>query len=298
MRKIVTFLTEFLRSDDLQPLAWLLTRPLFWAVLGIVLGPYLFLRGFRALHLKRHIMNTPLSSIRSAAMGLVEISGRAVGPYSVVAPLSKEDCLYYRLMVAEDPDGKLSKKPAQMCAPLFVEDETGMVMVDPFDAEIRLPVSHQKGSFSQAMSGYRSGQTPEFIEEFLIKTGETIFVLGTLQENHWAKMPTSELSRIGPGFVSQDEADLQRREAFPFLDPSLPSSAAPDPKREFDLSPPIILTKGNGPFLISFDSERELLSKLGWKSLLFIWGAPIWTLWAVWEILSRLELWKLIEAGR
>jgi hypothetical protein len=34
------------------------------------------------------------------------------------------------------------------------------------------------------------------------------------------------LSRIGPGFVGTGEADLLRREAYPYLDPKLPAGAA------------------------------------------------------------------------
>ena len=58
-------------------------------------------------------------------------------------------------------------------------------------------------------------------------------------------------------------------------------------KGDFDLFPDRILMKGKGPFIISKQSPRDALSKLGWKSLLFIWGGPIATLWGLWEILNR-----------
>jgi hypothetical protein len=221
----------------------------------------------------------------------VEIAGKTVGPYTVIAPLSKEECLYYRLMVAEDPNGSLSKKPPELCAPLFLDDGTGTLMVSPFGADIRLNVSHQTGSLAPAMDGYRAGQTPEFVEEFSIKPGDDIFVLGTLPENRWMKRRAvrdddwdDALSRIGPGFVCEAEADLIRRDAFPFLDAKVPSGVTVDTTQKFDLNPPIILAKGNGPFIISTDSERELLTKLGWKSLLFIWAGPIAALWGLWEL--------------
>jgi hypothetical protein len=224
-------------------------------------------------------------------MGPVEIAGKAVGPYTLVAPLSKEECLYYRLMIAEDPNDGLSKKPPELCAPLFLDDGTGTLMVSPFGADIRLNVSHQKGSLGQAMDGYSAGQTPEFVQEFSIKTGDNIFVLGTLQENGWIKRRLvqddegdNELSRIGPGFVCEAEADLLRREAFPFLDANVPSGVTVDTTQKFDLNPPTILAKGNGPFIISSNSEREMLTKLSWGSLLYIWGGPITALWGVWEL--------------
>jgi hypothetical protein len=44
--------------------------------------------------------------------------------------------------------------------------------------------------------------------------------------------------------------------------------------------------KGEGPFVISTDSERDLVAKLQWRSLLYIWGGPIVTLWGLWKIVS------------
>ena len=44
------------RSDTgypLHQLIWLLSHPLFWAALGLVIGPYLFYRGFRLFQRKR-----------------------------------------------------------------------------------------------------------------------------------------------------------------------------------------------------------------------------------------------------
>lgn len=278
----------------------LLSQPLFWAILGVVFGPYLFYRGFRVLQLKRVIMNVPRSTIRGAALGPVEISGKAVGPYTLVAPLSQGDCLYYRLMVESNPRGDLRSKIHEMCAPLFLDDGTGTVMIYPPGSELRLKPSYERAEYGKLalVLSTRYAETPEFAQEYSIRPGDSIFVLGTLRENTWARRNTNaepnDLSRIGPGFVSNAEADLQRKEAFPFLNPVLPAGAALDSKCEFDLYPPVIVMKGNGPFVISTDSEREVLAKLSWKSLLFIWGGPVATLWGLWEILSR---WGLQGAG-
>ena len=71
-----------------HPVAWLLTRPLFWAVMGVVFGPYGFFLGWRALKIKRLIRNIPRSTIRAAALGPVEIVGKASGPYTLVSPIA------------------------------------------------------------------------------------------------------------------------------------------------------------------------------------------------------------------
>jgi len=63
------------------------------ALLGVYAGIYVFLRGFRMLQHKRLVLNTPLSKIRSASMGLVEVSGMPKGPQiwneSVIARLRR-----------------------------------------------------------------------------------------------------------------------------------------------------------------------------------------------------------------
>jgi len=58
------------------------------------------------------------------------------------------------------------------------------------------------------------------------------------------------------------------------------------------------MMKGHGPFVISSGSEHELLNRLHWTALLFIWGGPVWTLWAVWEILGNQALWSVISQPR
>jgi hypothetical protein len=98
-------------------LTWLLSQPLFWAVVGVVFGPYFFLRGFALLRRKRLKMDIPRSTVRAAALGDVEVSGKAVGPYTVIAPLSHSDCLYYRVTHRNESAGRPpGQGPGDVCA--------------------------------------------------------------------------------------------------------------------------------------------------------------------------------------
>jgi len=285
-------LTGFL----LRQVIWLLSQPLFWAALGIVTGPYLFYRGFRLLQRKRLILDIPRCTARAAAVGALEVSGKAVGPYTLVAPLSQRDCLYYRVVI------RLLRKSArqiidEVCAPLFVDDGAGELMIYPEGAELQLTGFEGNGGEYLARILSRHGFTKddlEAAEEYCILPDDNIFVMGTLRENPWAtKTPgDSSLSRIGPGFVSLDEADLLRHEAFQCLDSNLPSGTAQG--RVFNLYPPAILMPGQNPFVISTRSQREVVSQLAWKSFLFIWGGPLWALWALWKILSQPEVWGVL----
>lgn len=276
----------------IQPIAWLLSRPLFWALTGVIFGPVLFLRGFGLLQRKRLILDVPRSSIRGAALGSVEISGKATGPYTLVAPLSKSDCLYYRITLHSHSKKDFSKKMRELSVPLYVDDGTGKVMVYPAHCELQIEASDQSDEYGEAavVLGGDDTEGAEFVREYCIRPGDQLYVLGSLQENPWAQRDTraecNELARIGPGFVSQGEADLLRREAYPSLDPTLPSGVetAPD---DFDYHPRVILMKGSGPFIISSRSERDMVARLAWKSFLYIWGGPLAALWGLWEIFSH-----------
>ena len=82
-----------LRSSD--------SRPIVWCVIGLVAGIYIFFQGFRLLQRRQLLLNTPVSKIRSASLGMVELSGLAIGPYTVVAPITERPCYYYRSVVWE-----------------------------------------------------------------------------------------------------------------------------------------------------------------------------------------------------
>jgi len=55
----------------------------------------------------------------------------------------------------------------------------------------------------------------------------------------------------------------------------------------------VILMKGS-PFIISNRSQREVISDLSWKSVVYIWGGPAVTLLGVWGILKHLQLWGVL----
>jgi len=277
-------------------LIWILSQPLLWAGLGVIFGPYFFWRGFRLLQRKRLIMDSPRSTVRAAALGRVEVSGKVLGPYTLVAPLSHTDCFYYRLVIESNPQGDLRERIQEACAPLFLDDGTGTLMIYPQGSELQLPPSSARseyGKLALALTSFSEGP-PEFAQEYCIKPGDTIFVLGTLRENPWAKKDpiaeSNELSRIGPGFVGESEADLLRRQAYPYLNPKLPAGETLASPNQFDFHPPVILMRDEGPFFISTDSQRDLVAKLNLKSLLFIWGGPVAALWGLWEILSHAGL--------
>jgi hypothetical protein len=171
--------------------------------MGACAGVYLFYRGFRMLRRKRLILNTPTSKVRSAAMGLVEVNGLAVGPYVMNAPITGLPCYYHRSIAWQWKQSGKSKswqKVADESRHLlfFVDDNTGRVLVNPQGAEMDIHRDfHEEFSTSFFSSGLdvpanistflmRHGVSTDKkikVEEYCIKPKNALFIVGTLSEN-------------------------------------------------------------------------------------------------------------------
>ncbi len=178
-------------------------RPIFWCAVGLCVGLYLFFNGFRLLQRRHLILDTPVSKIRSASMGMVELSGQAVGPYTVIAPITERPSYYFRTVVWEwKRQGRSSQwvNVAAECmhVPFFLDDNTGKIMVDPRGAELDLHRDFQQ-EFCDSFFTTKEEVPPNVrtllqrhgvnttnkikVEEFCIKPKNALFVLGTLGEN-------------------------------------------------------------------------------------------------------------------
>jgi len=62
------------------------------------------------------------------------------------------------------------------------------------------------------------------------------------------------------------------------------------PEPQYDLRPPVVLMRGvhNPAFFISWQSQREVVRSLGWKSAAMIWGGPALTLACVYFLAAQL----------
>jgi len=176
---------------------------LVWCGIGFCAGIGLFFYGFQLLQRRRLILDTPFSKIRSASMGMVEVSGLAVGPYTMIAPITARPCYYYRTLVWEyKQSGKNRQwvKVAGECVhvPFFVDDNTGRILVDPHGADLDLHCDFEE-QFCDSFFTTKE-PTPDNVrsflarhgivtnnkikvEEFCIKPKNSLFILGTLSEN-------------------------------------------------------------------------------------------------------------------
>ncbi|HEX4784527.1 MAG TPA: GIDE domain-containing protein [Candidatus Sulfotelmatobacter sp.] len=179
------------------------TALLVWCGIGFCAGIGLFIYGFKLLQRRRLILDTPFSKIRSAAMGMVEVSGLAVGPYTMIAPITARPCYYYRTLVWEYKQSGKNKqwvKVAGECmhVPFFVDDNTGRMLVDPRGADLDLHCDFEerfcdsfftvKDSAPDNVRNFlgRHGIVTSNkikVQEYCIKPKNSLFILGTLSEN-------------------------------------------------------------------------------------------------------------------
>lgn len=173
-----------------------------WPVVGIAGGLYLFVVGFKMLQRKRLILNTPTSKIRSASLGLVEVNGLAVGPYTLNAPVTGLPCYFYRTQAWELRKSGKNNEWQQVAdeslhVPFYLDDNTGRLLINPQGAELDLHRDfHEEYSSSiffekempdrvrQFLMRYAvSGDRRVRIDEHCIKPKNFLFILGTLAEN-------------------------------------------------------------------------------------------------------------------
>ena len=77
-----------------------MSNQLLIALGGIAVSLYLYFIGFRTFRKYRLLANIPRSAIRSLAMGLVQIHGKAKSESTVPAPLTGKPCLHYKVNVS------------------------------------------------------------------------------------------------------------------------------------------------------------------------------------------------------
>ena len=137
---------------------------------------------FTCLRLKRFVENTPTSRVRSLAMGLVEVRGRAVRRYALVAPMTQGACVWYRLRKYRRDNRNnwaLTSESDSSHVPFVLDDGSGRVVVDPAGAKVKARTAETgyPGESTLIGSSLDGGPDEKWVEE-LIYEGTTLYVLG------------------------------------------------------------------------------------------------------------------------
>jgi len=205
---------------------------LLYLALGVVGGIGLSTYGFVLNNRKQLIESIPTCPIRSLAVGLVEVSGQAKSERELLrAPFSGLPCVFFSYQVEEK---RGSEKEARWKTtargispePFFVQDHTGKVLVVPFDARLILPDdrttrSNWMGTLPEqtilgllklgiAVDGWFGEKTIR-CSEACILPDETVYVLGTAQENKGATDSVDNSNRLYVGSSRDHEFIISDR---------------------------------------------------------------------------------------
>jgi len=205
---------------------------LIYLVAGTVGGFGLFIYGWMIRQRKRLIESIPTSTIRSLALGLVEISGQAQPEGSLLSsPFNGLPCVFYSYSVEEHVgSGKqarwetIAKGTSEQ--PFFVRDTTGRVLIVPLGAELilpdertsrsnwmgELPPSTTTGLNRLGISTERwMGSRTLRCRESFILPDEQVYVLGTAHEHLEGRGSGENVDRLYIGSSQDNEFIISDR---------------------------------------------------------------------------------------
>ena len=118
--------------------------PRFWQAALAIAAPLCFYFGFRSWRLARLIEDTPMSRIRSAAQGYVELSGTAIMGEGAptIAPLTQLPCAWWLYRIEQRVgEGRNAHwhtiNRGVSITPFRLQDDTGTCLVGPTGADVR-----------------------------------------------------------------------------------------------------------------------------------------------------------------
>jgi hypothetical protein len=243
-----------------------------------------FIGAFQVLRWKRRIENTPTSRVRSMAMGVVEVHGRARRKYALVSPMTQMACVWYRLFRYRrgNKGWQLTSVTSSGSVPFWLDDGTGRVLIEPRGAMVR-PRTRQEGygagaSGLLAISG-ASRANEKWVEE-VVYEGTSLYVLGnahpvqrkcnlrerTMEALRRLKGDPEAMRRYdldGNGQICQKEWDLARTDVeAQILRESLLDGRQQRPRPEVAIG-----KQGAAPLIIAeTESEARLARGYGWTA--------------------------------
>ncbi len=232
-------------------------KVLFYAMGGFFVGLFFFYKGFVWQKQKQVIENLPTSKIRSLAMGLVEVSGKAVlkpDGVKLKSPFTNKPCVYYKYMIEEyRKQGKNSSwaviGSGKDYSKFYLQDDTGKVLVNPTGANIDIP---HDNIFTSNIGKEPPLSVKNFINKQNIRHESWLGINKRMRYTEWFIEPGDNIYIIG---TADDNPELEEGTAQHNVDD-------------------IMIQKGsNNPFYyISDKGEKEVLNSFKWKVIGGLFG--------------------------
>ncbi len=182
--------------------------PICCGIFLFIISISMILNGVNKYLTMRKIENTPTSKIRSVALGLTEIYGKPKSIEKTYSPVSKEECVYYRIDVDYYRSGKHGGWrhlfDVTFNDNFYLEDDTGKIIVNPKDSVLEIEhdnryIGHLKKGFmrneiDEKALNYLNNVNSELrkkvnshnhqqirIIEYLIKKEDSLYILGSVE---------------------------------------------------------------------------------------------------------------------
>jgi hypothetical protein len=189
----------------------MLTHPVITVPASIVLGAWLCRKGLRGLSDALAVANSPTSKASSAALGLVELEGRALASAPTAAAVTGRPSAWWDVTVSVWSEERTKGHWSQMAARhggridlVELEDDTGRLPIWLPGATMLLAVqSWESGKDVLPPNGVAlldelgfpwNSQRRLLVREQCLEVGKTLYVLGTLDERSNLRDP----SEAGP----------------------------------------------------------------------------------------------------
>ena len=241
-----------------------------WLTVGFGAGLYYFYKGFRVFREYRVLMDTPEVPIRSCAMGLVEIHGKATETPAIPSPVTRTPCYFYKVdierWVTDKNGGHWSHVVTDADGPKFyIADKTGKVLVDAHSAEFDLiQTGRVETRGGLGMGGLLSG----------IGGSATSAGMGV---DLWSYASAAVTRHKGAGIfgtgASGDRYRLTEALVIPEHWYDITGTCVENPAAQDEHDRNMIVKGSNEPtFLITWRSEKEIRRTLRNRSAKYIFG--------------------------
>jgi uncharacterized protein YjeT (DUF2065 family) len=242
-----------------------------WAAIGFGVGIYWFFKGLWTYRKCRVIEDTPETPIRSIAMGLVEVHGKAVGEPGIRSPVTRTPCFFYKVNIEKwqsDQKGQSGTwrhyKTDYGGAQFDLEDPTGKVLVDAHGADLDLnPVDKREvegfsGLFMPTADPADPVIDPEVAATFEASDREVLMYI----------TKAAGKSGLLSGRYRVTEYCIEPEQCY-----DVTGTCAENPQARDEHDRNLIKKGQNEPtFMISVHEKKDLESTLRWKSMRGVFG--------------------------
>lgn len=246
------------------------------ATMALASGSVWFVRGFRELRTQRLVRDTPTARVRSMPMGLVELHGQAIPRSEQVAPFSGRPCAYWEVDVATRSKSSWHVVHREASGhPFYLRDETGLALVYPAGAAVRVGVQMEETCAGVALADVYASYLHERrpVASTLWRAGQLRFRERVLEEGQRVYVLGTATPRARSVAVSTDEAmemtgtDGWRARRLQDLDSEVQA----------------VVRRGENErtYIISQQSERDLTTQLGLRAAAGLVGGPALTLFGL-----------------